>query len=270
MNRVSFAAFACGKRASGKSFLIARYARAFPRRILYDPNGEYLGVYPGAAECGTLGQTLDALERLIDSQRWIVVSCMDPDDVPALCKALAPAGVLNGGYSRAVGGVMLECGEVDTIAPNNAGIAPEVRNIFQRGRHYRVSVVTATQRPRDVHRVVTSQTDVLAVFRQHEERDLDYVSRNVSAGVVDIVKRLPQYAHLCYMPQSGNCAVIDKNGKTIQRVNLFDGSEQSDFFDPNENEDEADNGETQADARDGSGGDNGISESGEERGRDVA
>lgn len=154
---------------------------------------------------------------------WTVVTCIEPDDVAKLCGALAPVGSLGGGYSRAVGGVMFECGEVDTIAPNNAGIRPEVRNIFQRGRHYRISVLCATQRPRDVHRVVTSQADALWLFRQHELRDLEYIAQVTSQPVKDLVRELPQYSHVRYLPNVGTCEIVDRDGKVTRRVDLFDG-----------------------------------------------
>lgn len=226
MIRANFIGFSCGKRGSGKSYLLARYSAKFPKRIVLDPLGEYLGAYEGASECGTLDETIDALEAnlLTKAPRWTVVACIEPSDVAKLAGALAPVGSLSGGYSRAVGGVVLECGEVDTIAPNNAGIAPEIRNLFQRGRHYRVSVLAATQRPRDVHRVVTSQADALWLFRQHELRDLDYIAKNTSEAVADVVKGLPQYHHVRYLPNVGTCEVVNEKGIVTKRVDLFDGA----------------------------------------------
>lgn len=225
MIRANFIGFSCGKRGSGKSYLLSRYAEIFPRRIVLDPLGEYLDT-PDASVCGTLNETIDAMEAnlLARSRRWTIVTCIDAHEVAQLCAALAPVGTLGGGYSRAAGGVLVQSDEIDTIAPNNAGIAPEVRNLFQRGRHYRVSVLAATQRPRDVHRVVTSQADALWVFRQHELRDLEYISRVTSESVASVVRELPEYAHVRYLPNKGLCEVVDKNGRTVRRVDLFDGT----------------------------------------------
>ena len=227
MERANFVAFACGKRGSGKSFLLDRLSEKFPRRIIIDPLGEYLGRYEGAQECGSLTETLDALEVNIYNggvRRWTVVSCIEPNDTGQLCGALAPVGNMAGGYSRAVGGVCLVCGEVDTIAPNSAAIPSAVRNVLQRGRHYRVSFLGGTQRPRDVHRVVTSQADALFIFRQHELRDLDYIARITSGPLAQVVRELPIYTHARYLPNTGDCAIIDKNGRATRRVNVFDGS----------------------------------------------
>lgn len=242
MKRVSFAAFACGKRGSGKSFLLARYAGKFPRRIIVDPMGEYAEL-SGAMTCQSLSQTLDALEVAASQPEWIVVTCIDAKDVARLCGALAPVGSFEGGYSRAVGGVLVEHGEVDTIAPNNAGIRPEIRNIFQRGRHYLVSTAVGTQRPRDVHRVVTSQVDVMCLFRQHELRDLDYIARTTSEPVSKIVRSLEQYHHVRYFPGNGVCEVVDGTGRVRRTLDVFDGSERAEpsLFDKRDGDAESDN-----------------------------
>lgn len=227
MQRKNFVAFVCGMRASGKSVLLARYAAKFDRRIVLDPNCEFLGVYPGARECHTLRQTIDALDDCAGEKRWTVVSCIDPEQVPKLCRVLAPVGSL-GGYSRAVGGCLLECGEVDTIAPNHAGIAAEVRNLFQRGRHYRISVVCATQRPRDVHRVVTAQADAICAFKQHEPRDLDYLAQCTSVAIADRVRQLERYFHVQYLPNQGAAFLVNPRGATVQRIDPYSGDEQTD------------------------------------------
>jgi hypothetical protein len=222
MERKNFIAFVCGMRASGKSFLLAKYAAKFSRRIVLDPNCEFLGAYSGARECHTLAQTIDALDDLSGERRWTVVTCIDPEQVPRLCRVLAPVGGM-GGYARAVGGLLVECGEVDVIAPNHAGISAEVRNLFQRGRHYRVSVVCATQRPRDVHRVVTAQADAVCAFRQHEPRDLDYLAQCTSVAIAARVRTLDQYWHIQYLPNHGAAFAVNPRGVAVEKIDPFSG-----------------------------------------------
>lgn len=227
MERRNFIEFVCGMRGSGKSTLCARHGSRFPRRILLDPLGEFLGVYPKAREASTLAQTLDALDDASSERTWIVVACIDPEVMPKLCAALAPIGSVAGGYSRAVGGVVVECGEIDTVAPNSQAIAPEVRNLFQRGRHYRVSVICATQRPRDVHRVATSQADSVCVFRQHEPRDVDYIAQLTSEKLASRVTSLPQFTHLQYLPGFGVARLVDRDGKVTAQLDPYTGDECS-------------------------------------------
>ena len=222
-NASSFVAFATGKKRSGKSHLLARYATRFKRRVLVDPVAEFFGVYAGAYECMKYGEVLDALEDAATVDRWNIVACISPDDTVKLCGVLAPLNNPRGGYARAVGGLLLECGEVDTIAPNNAGIAPEVRNLFQRGRHFRVSVVCATQRPRDVHRVVTSQADVIACFRQHEPRDVDYLAQITSDALAKRIASLEPFHHVQYLPSFGTAALVDPQGREVVKLDPYTG-----------------------------------------------
>ena len=216
MERVNFVEFACGMRASGKSTLLARHAARFPRRLIIDPIAEYWGVYKGAIECLSLPETLDALGDLVKVRRWTIVACLEPADTVKLCGMLAPLNNPRAGYSISVDGLLLECGEVDTIAPNSKAIPNEIKNLFQRGRHYRVSVVCATQRPRDVHRVVTSQADVISCFRQHEPRDVDYLASLTTSALAARIATLEPYAHLQFLPRVMRAFLVDSKGKEVK------------------------------------------------------
>lgn len=202
-------------RGSGKSTLLARHAALFPRRLAIDPTAEFFGTMVGAYECLTYAETLDALEDAASAKRWTVIACIPPDDTIKLLRILAPESNPRGGYSLAVGGMMIECGEIETIAVNNRGIAPEVTNIFHRGRHYRLSILCATRRPRDVHRIATSQADVIACFRQHEPGDLDYLASVVGDKVVTHIAQLEPYYHVRYLPTQMRASLVNANGVEV-------------------------------------------------------
>ena len=153
------------------------------------------------------------MRRASTSSRWTVVSSLYEDDVPELLSAIIPSGGASAlGFSRAVGGMLVECGEVDLIAPNNGSIAREVRDMFQRGRHHSLSVLCATQRPRDTHRVVTSQSDMIAAFRQHEPRDAEYLDSVMGGRASGILTTLARYEHLRYYPNHGALQRVDASG----------------------------------------------------------
>ncbi len=208
-NGTNFIAFACGMKRSGKSRLLDTLATRFPRRILFDFVGEYEGKVPNATYGYTLAECVDALQTARKSSKWTVVCVMDPAHVPQLLGAIMDQ---RNPFTRAVGGVVLQFGEVDLVAPNNMGIATEVRNVFQRGRHFDVSALAATQRPRDVHRVVTSQSDVICAFRQHEPRDAEYLGSVTRSDAVPLLNTLQQYEYLRYYPNFGRLEVVDRNG----------------------------------------------------------
>jgi hypothetical protein len=193
-------------------------ASGFPRRLILDFVGEYIGAVKGATETYTLLETVDALRKARRrGPTWTVTACLDPDDVPELLTALAPVGVASDyGFSRAVGGLVIECGEVDLIAPNQGTISPEVRTVFQRGRHHSISILVATQRPASVNRIVTSQADVICAFRQHEPRDADYLGEVMRAEAPDIVRTLPQFHYLRYLVNFGLLETVNGAGQVVR------------------------------------------------------
>lgn len=209
---------AFGMRGSGKSHLLGELARHFPRRLVLDFLGEHEGRIPGARYAWNLGETVDALRAAHRSgTRWTVVSGMDEKDVPALAAALTPSGRLSrAGFSRAVGGMVLECGEIDLIAPNNSGIAQEVKSWWKRGRHHWLSLLTATQRAAETHRIITAMSDAIVSFRQHEPRDIAYLADVMAAPGVDVAAelvRLPRYHYLRKWVQLGRLELVDATGR---------------------------------------------------------
>lgn len=212
--RRNFVAFVCGKRGSGKSFLLNRLAQPFPRRLILDFLGEYEGVIRGAREAWDIADTVDALRDVARSPRWTVVSSMDESEVPALLEALAPArhgGAL--GFSRAVGGMLLQSDEIDTVLPNGGG-ATEARNIFKRGRHHGLSILCGTQRPAETARIVTSQSDIICSFRQHEPRDVAYLSGVMGGShVAPLLYSLADRWHLRYWVNTGALELVDPDGR---------------------------------------------------------
>lgn len=209
---------AFGMRGSGKSHLLGDVARHFPRRLVLDFLGEHDGRIPGARYAWDLPETVDALRAAAKAgERWTVVSGMDERDVPALVSALMPSGRLSrAGFSRAVGGMMLECGEVDLIAPNHSGISDEVKSLWKRGRHHWLSLLTATQRAAETHRIITSMSDAVCSFRQHEPRDIAYLASVMASPGVDVaaeLAKLPRYWYLRKWVQLGRLELVDPAGR---------------------------------------------------------
>lgn len=211
LQRVNYVEFCCGRKGEGKSFLLARRAAKFPRRIVLDFADEFGGVYPGAIECLTYAQCLDALETLAPSSRWIIVASLSVDDVAKLCALLSPEGRPRAGVAAALGGVLVECGEVERIAPNGPAFKPAIAELIHRGRHSRVSMVWGTRRPRDVNRLVTSQADVITAFRQQEPRDVEYLTSVIGPSAATLA-HLNKYEHLQYVTSDSTVALVDKDG----------------------------------------------------------
>lgn len=212
----NFIAFASGRKRSGKSHVLAQLASRFPRRIVYDFVGEFYGRIPDAIETRTLSQTLDALVAVRKNPRWTIVAMVDPRDVPSIIGAIAPVGQIpEGSYSYSVGGIVQECGECDNIAPNNASISPEVIDSLQRGRHFRLSTLFGTQRPRMTHRSVTAMADVLLAFKQKEPRDIAYLGELIRPDAEQLLPTLNEYEYLRWYDSHNILERVAPDGSSV-------------------------------------------------------
>lgn len=210
----NFIACAFGMKRSGKSHALGIMARLFPRRILFDFIGEFSGKIDGARYAHSLGEAVDTLQaERKRGNKWSVVCVMSPADAIELCSVLAPIGKKpETSFSYAAGGIAIECGEIQLIAPNNQSIPAPMANVIAMGRHYRLSLLGAARRPREVNRLLTSQADALLAFRQHEPRDCDFLGDVMRSDVPFYLRKLPARSFLRYLPNFGTLEIVDANG----------------------------------------------------------
>lgn len=210
----NFICVVTGRKGSGKSRVLGSYARRFPRRVILDFTGEHERE-PGARVGYTLRQCAVALAAARASgQRWTVVCALDPRDVPALLAALMPLGMHGGeSFARAVGGLVVECGEINEIAVNHAGIAREVSAMFTRGRHHWLSVLAAARTSTEMHKIVTSQADVVCAFRQHQARDVARIGELMGERAIPALRDLAPYEYLRYFVDAGRLEHVRADGR---------------------------------------------------------
>lgn len=225
MRRENIVVLALGQRGSGKSAWLARHvvARA-PRVLTLDGTGESADADMDAIVCVGLGPTVAALRACAPHPAWRIVAVLDeeaeaPELAAWLCPPVAPGRVP---YSQQVGGLLLEVGEVDAIA-GAGGSAPAVRALWKRGRHYRLSIAAATQRPHECARVISSQSDHIVAFRQHEPRDIAWLARTISPAAAEQVSTLPRYAYLHAEMRRGRVVVRDGNDAVLRVIAAGEG-----------------------------------------------
>lgn len=223
VKRQNLISFVCGRKGAGKSQLLHEvFSNAHPRVITLDMtySGEVLERDPNAIPAFTLAELANILDVCAAQPSWHVAAELPARDVPALFEVLCPTSRGTPSYSRAVGGVAVECGEVDAIAP--VGGTPDIiDNAFKRGRHVLLSLFTGTQRPHECSRVVTSQADVVVAFSQHEPRDIEYLSRAISKPVGNLIRHLPKYHHVWYDQATGMVYVRDEHRVTYRTLNPY-------------------------------------------------
>lgn len=214
-SRVNYAEIASGLKGSGKSHLLARRAARFPRRLILDYADEFFDVYDDAFECLSWPQMLQALRAAAHEKTWVIVASLMLEDVIKLANVLSPAGRPRSGYSYNVGGLIVECGEVELIAPNR-GFHPAIAELVHRGRHSRTSMAWGTRRPRDVNRLVTSQADVISCFRQQETADIEYLASIIGVSAASRISTLAEHHHVQYIPKVNRASVVNGDGEEIE------------------------------------------------------
>lgn len=210
----NFVACAFGMKRSGKSHSLGIMSALFPRRIIFDFIGEFRNRVEGARYVRSLKEAVDILQsERKRNTRWVVVCMMTPAEAVRLCSVLAPIGKEpENSFAYACGGVAIECGEVQLIAPNNQSLPDPIANLIAMGRHYRVSLLCAARRPREVSRMLTSQSDALLAFRQHEPRDAEYLGEVMRSDVPTYLRQLAPFNYLRYLPNFGTLEIVDELG----------------------------------------------------------
>jgi len=197
-----------------------------PRVLTLDIVGEARGTYAdGIGPFFGLSDTLRAVQLCATrAVRWHVIAALDDDEIPQLFRRLVPPyDGRSVSLSEAVGGLSIECGEVDMVAPN--GSAPrEVVNAYRRGRHVGLSLLCGTQRPASCARDCTAQADIVATFGTVEPNDVEFWRRTLGGPVSDVVRQLPTYHSVVYQRATGRVLVLDP-ARVPYRTLAMDGTD---------------------------------------------
>lgn len=195
-----------GRSGSGKT----EYARRswfphFPRLVIIDQTGEWQEIErENGGRMEGIGQLVDAMQSRAGQRRWRIVADLTNDEVGELARILIPRGAVHRSPARLLGGMALFMDEVDLVAPTNA---PEgIRTLFRRGRHAGLSVISASQRPANVSKEVTSQAQFLAILALHEKNDVAYLKQVMGSDTAQAAldwANSAKYRVALYDPRTG-------------------------------------------------------------------
>jgi hypothetical protein len=74
----------------------------------------------------------------------------------------------------------------------------ELSLLVRYGRHRRISQLYVAQRPSEIHRSITAQSDIIVSFVQREARDVQYLVDNGGGRDAEHVSELPQYRLIAF------------------------------------------------------------------------
>lgn len=93
-----------------------------------------------------------------------------------------------------------------TNTGHTSGIPPEFEKLLRFGRHNRIHLLINSQRPQDVHRMITAESSHIISFHMTESRDLAYFSGYFDSTALIGLRK---YDFLCW--RSGHTAIYDLN-----------------------------------------------------------
>jgi len=75
--------------------------------------------------------------------------------------------------------------------------------VIRYGRHRGVSLIGVSQRPANVVRDLTAQSDILIMFHTTENRDVLYLADRIGSDNAERLRSIPQFSYLVYSAQDG-------------------------------------------------------------------
>ena len=171
-----------GKKGSGKTFLTREILKDWNRVLVVDPMGEYRRNFETpqglASSCRSIVSAFDKREFRISAQG------LDPGDSMRL---LSLAWEIRD-FVLVVEEAGLLCSPFEF---------PEaISQVVLRGRHRGISQIYTAQRASTIHRNITSQSDLIVTFRQHEPRDISYLKNFIPDA--ETLKDLDDYQIRAY------------------------------------------------------------------------
>lgn len=105
-------------------------------------------------------------------------------------------------YAYTCGNCWLVVDEVD-IWTSAQSCDESILNAIRYGRHRGLSQIYISQRPANVIRDLTAQSDYLFMFQSTENRDVEYLAARIGRENAERVRRLKQFDYAVYSAFSG-------------------------------------------------------------------
>lgn len=166
-----------GHKGSGKTTLARELMRGRSRVLVFDTLGEY----DTQRIFYSFDEALRAMERSIPKARfqWGVRLADMADYVDLFELAFELPGTLL-------------VFEETSLFCSPSYLPPSLSKLVRYARHREIDLVFVSRRASEVNRDLTAQSDFIVTFRQHEPRDLQYLS-SVSGRDVSAVRTLPAF-----------------------------------------------------------------------------
>jgi len=180
-----------GKKGSGKTVMAREIVKGQSRLVVYDPMRQF-------SDCGAVITSRASLIRYLwENRRGRFRAVYQPhiglDDRDVVREEFREVCR----YMNAIQNVWFMVDEIDNCLDPRDRQNGYFKNIVQRGRHDRISIVATTIRYTDVQRGLTAQADKIICFHTHEPSDIEYF-RAYFGALADDLPMLPPYHFVMY------------------------------------------------------------------------
>lgn len=180
--------FVGGKTGSGKTTLVKKVLwNQYTDRVFHDPKLTNSDLRTNAA----LARDPETLENLLShGKRSILYQPVDlgMEDFDMVCSIL---------FRR--GNIVLFCDEAAAVC-NPSFITEEHRRLVTQGRARGLGVVSCSQRTRDCHSLLLSETEHFFIFRLQLETDVAKLKKMIPPRDSELIYKLPRYHFIYFNP----------------------------------------------------------------------
>lgn len=172
-----------GRKGFGKSTRARSLVADLPRVIVFDPMRDY----PTGAVARSFGEAVDYLTRVRLGRYRLVLRSLDEQDELDLI-ALAVHGSPE---HPLLPGATFLIDEADRLCSPN-WMPPALHRAVNYGRHFGVSQIYVSRRPRRINRDITANADEIHVGATQEPADLSYLAEFITRPLADrarLIKR---------------------------------------------------------------------------------
>lgn len=223
--------FASGMPKSGKSKLLGDILTGqflssveAPRIISFDPTGDTWDRFPDAVAVRDVAQLRANLKKCVTDGYDGFHFVLNPKHAAAVFALLVPPDADPSPHgtptlSRQLGGVVIECGECYTIAPNG-GTPPEIVSAWTAGRHHLLSLAMAAQRPALTNRTLTGSTEHTFAFMHNNARDFDFFADTIGTTAAEEIRTLDRWEFVYYQSGATEAVRYDRHRRPVKRIPL--------------------------------------------------
>jgi hypothetical protein len=208
--------FVSGPTDSGKSqHMWDRYTCYAPRILTVEVVEETAAREDGTREIFRVygyEDTRDALRAAAEINRWHVIASLDREEIDRLFYLLCPplVSATTMGYAKAVGGMVLGCGELAHVAPIGLGKNSIIKTAYLQHRHHWLTIHGAAQHPADCDPCTRMYAKRIVALLTQDKLGLGAIENATSKYVAELVAHLPEFHSATCVKKEGRVYLADE------------------------------------------------------------